>query len=401
MKKQFEKLKVAIVYDRVNKFGGAERVLLALHEMFPDAPLYTAVYDPKKAKWASVFPKIYTSFLQKIPILNNYHQLLGWLTPIAFEQFNFDSYELVISVTSEAAKGVITGTKTLHICYCLTPTRYLWSGYDFYLNNPPKIFKIFPFYRIISWPFLTYAKWWDKIAASRPDKYIAISTEVQKRIKKYYARESEIVFPPSDTLNLKKTIIGVPRTKNMAASHVLSKNSKQLFQSKSYYFIHGRFEPYKKLDLVVDAFKQNNLHLIVSGNGSEFERFKNKKYSNIKFVDSPSDEDLIDLYKNAKAFLMPQDEDFGITAIEAQSFGVPVIAYKRGGALDTVIENKTGIFFKEQTTKSLNAAIAKFDNIKFNERYLITNAKRFGKERFKRELQRSLVCTDFSGWGRN
>ena len=145
--------KVAIVYDRVNKFGGAERLLLTLHEMFPEAPLYTSVYNKEKAGWADVFPQVHTSFLQNIPILKNHHELLGWLMPMAFEQFNFDKYDLVISVTSEAAKGIITGTKTLHICYCLTPTRYLWSGKEFYLNNPPKIFKIFPFYKIISWPF--------------------------------------------------------------------------------------------------------------------------------------------------------------------------------------------------------------------------------------------------------
>lgn len=324
-------LKVAIVYDRVTKFGGAERVLLALHEIFPNAPLYTSIYNNKKARWASVFPKIYTSFLQNIPILKNYHELLGWLMPMAFEQFKFDEYNLVISVTSEAAKGIITGTNTKHVCYMLTPTRYLWSGYNFYLNNRPQVFKIFPLYKILAYPFLTYLKWWDRVASNRPDKIIAISNEVKNRIKKYYNRESVIVFPPVTLQN------------NFEKQN--EETSKQ--KKGEYYFIHGRFEPYKKLDLVLDVFKKNNLQLIVSGSGSEFERLKTDNYKNIKFIYKPTDNELAGLYKNSKAFLMPQEEDFDITSLEAQSFGIPVIAYGKGGSLDTVVNNKTGLFFED------------------------------------------------------
>ncbi len=371
-KKNYQK--AAIVYDRVNKFGGAERVLLALHEMFPDAPLYTSIYNKEKAVWADVFPRVYTSFLQNIPILKNHHELLGWLMPMAFEQFNFDKYDLVISVTSEAAKGIITGTKTLHVCYCLTPTRYLWSGKKFYLEHPPKMFKMFPFYKIVSWPFLTYAKWWDKVASQRPDKYIAISTEVQKRIKKYYDRDSEVIYPPVQQL--------------------VSKNRKPRPGMSSYYFIHGRFEPYKRLDLVIDVFKELKEQLIVSGSGSEFERYSKRNYKqslllrskNIKFIEKPTDDELVELYSNAKAFLMPQDEDFGITAVEAQSFGVPVIAYNKGGAKDTVVDGKTGVLFNDQTKQSLIDAISRFDTISFDRRYLITNAKRFSKNLFKKRF---------------
>ena len=360
------KSNVAIVYDRVNKFGGAERVLLALHEMFPDAPLYTSLYNKDNAKWADVFPKVYTSFLQNIPILKNHHELLGWLMPMAFEQFNFDKYDLVVSVTSEAAKGIITGTKTLHVCYCLTPTRYLWSGEKFYLENPPKIFKMFPFYKIVSWPFLTYAKWWDKVASQRPDKYIAISTEVQRRIKKYYDRDSEIIYPP------------VPK--------LISNNNSSHPKNSQYFFIHGRFEPYKRLDLVIDVFRQNKFPLVVSGSGSEFDKYSKMHYQNIKFIRKPTDEELAELYSNAKAFLMPQDEDFGITAVEAQSFGVPVIAYRGGGAIDTVIDGKTGIFFDNQSFSGLKYAIAKFDTMRFNSGYLIANANKFNVTIFKRNI---------------
>lgn len=364
IKTNLQNSKVAIVYDRVNKFGGAERVLLTLHEMFPDAPLYTSVYNKEKAPWADVFSKIYTSFLQNIPILRNYHELMGWLMPIAFESFNFDKYDVVISVTSEAAKGIITGTKTLHVCYCLTPTRYLWSGKEFYFNNRPKIFKIFPFYKVVSWPFLTYVKWWDSVACNRPDIYIAISNEVQKRIKKYYNRDSEIIFPPVNT---------------EVARRIHSR-------SGIYFLIHGRFEPYKRLDLVIDTFMDLDFELVVSGSGSEFNKYKHIKFKNIKFIEKPTDTEVYKLYSNAKAFLMPQIEDFGITSVEAQSFGVPVIAFKSGGALDTVINNKTGVFFDEQTIPGLKKAIAKFDTMRFNDGYLRTNAKRFSKELFKKRF---------------
>ncbi len=374
--------KVAIVYDRVNKFGGAERVLLTLHEMFPDAPLYTSVYDKKNASWASCFPKIYTSFLQKFKFVRNHHELFGWLMPIAFEQFDFSQYDLVISVTSEAAKGIITLPKTKHICYMLTPTRYLWSGYDFYLNNPPNIFKYIPFFKLLSKPILGYLRWWDKVVAKRPDKIIAISTEVQKRIKKYYNLESEIIFPPVDLRHFKKSLVGGLRSESRAAARNFLENA----YSNNYYFIHGRFEPYKKLDLILSIFKKNKLPLVVSGSGSEFERLKTNRYKNIKFISKPNDQELINLYQNAKAFLMPQEEDFGITSVEAQGFGVPVIAYNKGGSLDTIIDGKTGILFNDQTVESLSKAIEKFDRTSFDKQYLMTNAKRFSKERFIKEF---------------
>ena len=168
-----------------------------------------------------------------------------------------------------------------------------------------------------------------------------------------------------------------------------------------YYFIHGRFEPYKRLDLVIDVFNDLELRLVVSGSGSEFLRLQRKANQNIKFVYKPSDNQLPDLYKNAMAFLMPQEEDFGITSVEAQSFGVPVIAYNKGGAIDTVIPDKTGVLFNSQTKEILKQAIAKFDTMRFNNIDLINNAKNFSKEKFKRKLQRSLVRSYSSWWRRN
>ncbi len=357
IKTKINKFKVAIVYDRINKFGGAERVLLALHEMFPEAPLYTSVYNESTASWAKVFPKIYTSFLQNIPFAKKHNEMYGWLMPLAFESFDFKNYDLVISVTSESAKGIITNTNTKHICYMLTPTRYLWSGYLEYFKNP--ILKFF------SRPIVSYLRWWDKVAAQRPDKIVAISTEVQKRIKKYYGRNAEIIFPPVDISNIKKT-------------SVLTENS--------YFLYVGRLVKYKKVDLLVDTFNELGLTLVIVGIGPELYKLKKKANSNIKFLGQISESRLQDVYSQAKAFMMPQDEDFGITSVEAQSFGVPVIAFNRGGALDTVVDGKTGVLFNSQTKQSLMEVIQRFDRLSFNSGYLSIRAKRFSKEIFEKKI---------------
>lgn len=348
-------MKIALVYDRVNKWGGAERVLLALHEMFPQAPLYTSVYNPVRALWAKVFPHIYTSFIQKIPFARSSHELLGWLMPLAFESFNFDPYDLVISVTSEAAKGIITKPQTKHICYCLTPTRYLWSGYNAYFTNP--------IIKWLSYPIVKYLRNWDKIAAQRPDVMVAISTAVQRRIKKYYGRDADVIFPPVGDL----------------ASH--HKNA------KPYYLLVSRVSrlaPYKKVGLAVETFNKLGLPLVIVGSGSQLGKLKRLAKKNIRFAGQVTEEQLAGYYVNAKALIMPQEEDFGLVAVEAQSFGVPVIAYKRGGALDGVIEGKTGLFFDRQTPESLMAAIAKFDKWHFNKEELILHAGKFSKENFKK-----------------
>lgn len=349
-------MKVAIVYDRVNKWGGAERVLLALHEMFPRAPLYTSVYDQKNAKWAKVFPKIYTSFLQRIPFAKSNHEFFAPLMPLVFESFNFDEYDLVISVTSEAAKGIKTSPSTLHVCYCLTPTRYLWSHYDEYFQNP--------ILRFISQSVVRYLRNWDKKAAQKPDVMIAISTQVQKRIKKYYSRDSEIIFPPADT-----TLIYINRLKN-----------------PEYYLVVSRLVKYKKVDLVIQAFNKLGYPLIVVGTGRENKKLRLISNKNIKFAGQVPEKELIKYYHSARALIMPQEEDFGIVAIEAQSFGVPVIAFKKGGVTDTVIDSKTGILFDKQNIESLTSAIEKFSKIRFNDKIAKVNAKRFSKEVFKKQF---------------
>ena len=364
-----KKLKVAIVYDRVNKWGGAERVLLSLHKIFPKAPLYTSVYNSKNAEWARSFPKIYTSFLQYFPFAKNNHEFLSMFMPLAFRSFDFSSYDLVVSVTSEFAKCIRTSGKTKHICYCLTPTRYLWSSRDFYFNNPPSKFWFIPSFKTISRPLVNFLKRVDIKAAKNPDILIAISSEVKRRIAKYYKQESDLVFPPVE----------------------IPKHKKVISRGKNYYLIVSRLIPYKKVDLAIKAFNKLGKNLYVVGSGTEEESLKKMAKGNIFFLGHVNDKELSMLYLGAKALIMPQIEDFGIVSVEAQAYGVPVIAFNRGGASDTVIDRKTGLLFNRQTVSSLMQAVKKFDKMHFNERILKANAKKFSFKIFKNGIQRSLI----------
>lgn len=348
-------MKVALVYDRINKWGGAERVLLALHEMFPKAPLFTSVYNPATAAWAEVFD-IKTSFLQKFPKASSSHEFYPLFMPLAFESFNFNDYELVISVTSEAAKGVITKPKTFHVCYCLTPTRYLWSGYEDYFNN--KALKYF------SKPLISYLKKWDLVASSRPDAMIAISKEVKKRIKKFYGRESLLVYPGIN-LGSKKTKKG---------------------KDGDYFLIVSRFVPYKKIDIAIKAFNKMGIPLKIIGKGVMGKYLKRIASSNIEFFENLTDEELLEYYIGCRALIFPAKEDFGLAIIEAQQLGKPVIAFKGGGALESVIKDKTGIFFENQSERAIIEAVEKFSKMKFSPVSCIRQAEKFSKDRFKREF---------------
>lgn len=352
-------MKVALVYDRVNKWGGAERVLLALHQIFPDAPLYTSVYNQKNAKWADVF-EIKTSFLQNFPFAKRFHELYALLMPLAFESFKFDNYDLVISVTSEAAKGVITKSDTRHICYLLTPTRYLWSGYKDYFKNP--------FFRILARPAVLYLRMWDKIASQRPDKYISISSAVKNRTLKYYDKDSEIIYPPLQIMN----------------SELKIQNFKE--QGGKYFLVVSRLVYYKRVDIVIKAFNKLGLPLKIIGTGNQERNLKKIANSNIEFLGNLTDEKLSFYYKNSKALIFSGKEDFGLVMVEAQSFGKPVIAFGQGGALDIVKEGVTGEFFQSQTPEGLIKVLEKFNDKDYNSKLCKENALRFSFENFKRQF---------------
>jgi len=364
--------RVALVYDRVNKWGGAERVLLALHKIFPDAPLYASVYDEKKAPWAKVFD-VRTSFLQKFPFAKSNHEFYAYLMPLAFESFSLDGYDLVVSVTSEAAKGIITKPGTVHICYCLTPIRYLWQSYDEYFKNP--------LLRFMARPIIAYLRTWDKIAAQRPDKFIAISKEVRKRIKKYYDRDSTIVYPP----------LQIPNPKSQIPNKLQDSKSKI---TNNYFLIVSRLVPYKRIDIVVKAFNKLKLPLKIIGTGSEKNKLRKIAKSNIEFLDNLTDKELVEYYKDCRALILPGIEDFGLTILEAQSLGKPVIAFGEGGSLETIIEDKTGIFFHPQTDNALIKTVNDFMKKRFNPKDCIEQARRFNiemfKKRFEKEVKNSL-----------
>jgi len=350
-------MKVAIIYDRANKFGGAERVLIVLSELFPNADLYTSVYD-RKAIWVQNYKQVYTSFLQKIPFAKKNHEFFCWLMPIAFEQFDFSSYDLVFSLTSEFAKGIITGTKTKHICYLLTPTRYLWTGENIYFEN--KIFK-----KLLA-PVLSYLKKYDLLSANRPDEIISVSIEVKKRIEKFYNLSSKVIYPPV-SINIQSDF--TPKENN-------------------YYLIVSRLVSYKKIDIAINAFNKLEKKLIIIGSGREERKLKKLANKNIIFKKDISDNHLIGYYKNAVAFVMPQEEDFGIAAVEAQTFGVPLIAYKKGGVLDIVKSSQYGVLFNEQTVEDLYNAVLIFEKKQFNKKIIVKNGQRFSKEIFKKTISK-------------
>ena len=360
--------KIAIVYDWIDKWGGIERVLLTLHEMFPNAIFYTSYFDQETASWAKDL-KIKTSYLQKFPNFIKKNRILSFLFyPFIFELFDFSGFDLVISVTSSFAKSVITKPGTKHICYLLTPTRYLWSHQQDYIKN-----------KLINYlirGYLDKIKKWDWVAGQRPDEIISISETVKNRCLKYYKRDSEIIYPPFDR-----------EYWNNIKSKVKSQKSKVQFKSKKYFLIVSRIELYKKVDLAIKVFNKLNKHLIIVGEGSQTNKLKQIAGNNITFLSNLSDVELGNTYSNAQALIMPQEEDFGYVSLEAQFFGCPVIADKRGGALETIIDGKTGIFFVNQNEQNLRGAIERFNRIKYNLRnkvrkFEMKDTERFSKERF-------------------
>lgn len=354
-------MKIALVHDYLIQHGGAERVLETFTEIWPEAPIFTLICDPKfiNGKWQN--KKIHTSFLQKIPYSTKHYQWLMPIMPLATELYNFDDFDVVISNTSAYAKGIITNPKTRHICYCHTPTRYLWNDSNEYLKS-----KKFPpvFNEIVVWE-LSRLRRWDYSAAQRVDTFLANSKNVQERIEKFYRRPSEIIYPPVDT-----------------EAFAVSPNI------GNYFVAGGRIVYYKRFDLIIEVFNKLMLPLIIFGDGPDLPRLKTMANKNVTFVGRISDKHRADLYQKALAYIHPQDEDFGITAVESMASGRPVIAYRKGGAIETVVENLSGLFFDEQTVDSLETAIKKFKPENFNPNDIRKYSKKFDSEEFKKNIKR-------------
>lgn len=365
-------MKVALVHDWLINMGGAERLIKIFHELFPEAPIYTLFYD--RDRMPAEFQKmdIRTSWLQNIPYGTRIYQHLLPLMPMAVEQFDLSEYDLVLSSSTCCAKGVITRPDTLHICYCNTPMRYAWDFYCEYTENKSRPMKL-----LIA-AVMNYIRLWDRLSADRVDYFIANSNNVRKRIYKHYRRDSTVIYPGVDTdFYTPSGDIG------------------------DYYLIVSRLVGYKKVDLAVKAFNELGLPLVVVGDGPELAGLKKMAKNNIRFTGRLSDEDVREYYRKCRALIFPAEEDFGLVPLEAQSCGRPVIAYGRGGALETVIEGKTGVFFSLQTAESLKEAVLDFEKKadEFDEKFIRLHALRFGYDRFKKEMIDFIKDKMNTGWG--
>ena len=353
-------MKVALVHDYLNQMGGAERVVMAFHEIFPDAPIYTSIYDPQRVDPAFQKMDIRTSFMQKFPLVTKHHQPYLPFYPFAMESLNLRSYDLVLSSSSAFAKGVITRPETMHICYCHTPMRWCWN-YDEYVEREQlgKIARsVLPF-------FITGLRTWDQTSSMRVDHFIANSPVVAERIHKYYRRDAVIIPPPVDASRFTFD----PTT-----------------QPEDYFLIVSRLIPYKRIDLAIEACNKLHLPLVIVGSGRDLERLKKTAGPTIRFLGRLSDEEVLYYYAHCRAFLFPGEEDFGITPLEAQASGRPVIAYSAGGALASVIDGVTGAFFNEQTVESLASVLEAFEEHRFDPQTIRNHALEFDMPRFHRRI---------------
>ncbi|MDO8529286.1 MAG: glycosyltransferase [bacterium] len=353
-------MRIALVHDYLVQYGGAERVLECFSELFPYAPIYTLVYDKKAMHGIFKEKDIRTSYLQKIPFASKQHRLFPPLMPSAIEQFDFSKYNIVLSDSSSYAKGIITGPDTLHICYMHTPMRYAWDDCQKYTADfgfPRFIKKFVPF-------VMNYIRLWDRISSDRVDKFIANSNFVRKRIKKYYEKEASVINPPVSVNDF----------------YISEKQ-------KDYFLMVGRLIAYKRHDIAIRAFNKLGLKLKIIGRGPEMKRLQKMAKSNIEFLGRVEDNELAKCYSECQAFIFPQEEDFGIVAIEAFASGRPIIAYRGGDISENMEEEKTGIFFEKQTSEDIIQAVKKFKNLTFNKNYIRSKSLKFDKEVFKGKIR--------------
>lgn len=349
-------MRVAIAHDWMSNVGGGGRVLSEIHRMFPEAPVYTSISDvatlPEEMRSWDIRP----SFLQRIPFAKKRYQAFLPMMPLAFEQFDLREYDLVISSSSACAKGVITRPDAVHVCYCHTPCRYIWDLYHEYTEGLRS--------RALIAPVAHWLRVWDRVSADRVDQFVANSLEVAGRIRKHYRRDSELVYPPVDVERIQPN--GKP--------------------PEDFYLIVSRLVPYKRVDLAVQAATRTGRRLIVVGAGPERRRLEAMAGPSVEFVGHVSDAAVADLMARCRAFLFPGFEDFGIAPVEAQAAGRPVVAYARGGALETVVAGATGVFFEEQTVEALLAALEDLDGSRFDPSACRRNAERFSPGRFRVRL---------------
>jgi glycosyltransferase involved in cell wall biosynthesis len=347
-------MRVALVHDYLNQMGGAERVLLALHELYPQAPIYTSIYDPHRVDQRFRTMDIRTTFMQRIPLVRRHHQPFLPLYPFAFERMDLREYDLVVSDSSAFAKGIVTRPETLHVCYCHTPMRWAWNYQDYIERE-----RLGRTARIVLSLYVTWLRSWDVATAARVDDFIANSPSVAARIAKYYRRECVQIPPPVDT-----------------SRYYLSDELDDAF------LIVSRLVPYKRIDLAVQAFTTLGLPLHIIGSGRDQGRLRRMAGKNVTFLGGLSDDQVRHHLARCRALIFPGEEDFGLAPVEAQASGRPVIAYGAGGALASVLEGSTGMFFREQTPEALAEAVRAFRDDRFDPMVIRRHAERFDTQVF-------------------
>lgn len=362
-------MKIAIVHEFLTKIGGAEKVLLSLCKMFPDAPVYTLLYDETGTK--EIFKRyhiIESQSLKKYPrFLRMKSKLfLGKLSQ-AIEEFDFSEYDVVISSSNSFAHGIITKPKTFHLCYCHSPMRYAWDWHYEYLKEHHIGFG---FKGLFIRSLLHKIRIWDKVASKRVDFWIANSKNVQDRIKKYYRTESKIIYPPVniDRINLSES------------------------STDDYYVCVSRLEPYKKIDLAIEAFNKLGKQFVIIGSGSDRNRLEGLSKKNIEFLGWQSDKSIYEYIRNSRGFVFPGEDDFGITPVEAMACGKPVVAYGAGGAKETIIDKKTGVLFHKPEAESLIEAILYLEenSDRFTPESCRSQAEKFSEENFQNDFRKTL-----------
>jgi glycosyltransferase involved in cell wall biosynthesis len=351
--------RTALVHHWLLRMTGAERVVETMCEALGSPDLYCVIANRERLSPSLRSRVIQPSFLQSFPGVLKHHPLYAGLFPLAVELFDLHEYNLVISSDASTAKGIITRPEACHICYCHSPMRYVWNLFHQDLG------RCAPFFRPFAALWAHYVRLWDYSASARVDYFIANSQAVRARIWKYYRRDSHVIHPPCDVSRFRVSE-----------------------SQGDYYLCVGRLVGYKRFDLAVEAFNTNGKHLVIAGEGSESHRLKRLARGRIDFLKWVSDDELTELYSRCKALILPGEEDFGIAPLEAQASGRPVIAYGRGGVLDTVVPGKTGLFFQQQSPEHINAAIKQFEDSSksFDPNLIREHASKFSKEIFKQQF---------------
>lgn len=346
-------MRVAIVHDYLNQYGGAERVLEALHELYPAAPVFTSLYDEQAMPAHYREWDIRTSFMQRLPGWRTHFRRYFLLYPTAFESFDLSAYDLILSSSSAYAKGVIPRPGAVHVCYCHTPMRFAWRTRDYVEREAIRGLQgaVLPF-------ALTYVRLWDAVTADRVDAFAANSHEVARRIRRYYRREAEVIPPPVD----------------------LPPYAPQ--PGGDFYLAGGRLIPYKRIELIVEAFTKLRLPLKIFGDGRDRQRLERLAGPSVEFLGWVDEPTRRDLFARCRAFIFPGEEDFGITPLEAMAAGRPVVAYGAGGALETVIDGVTGRFFHEPTAAALAAAVAAARTDRYDSLTIRRHAESYGRAVF-------------------